>query len=258
MFRLFKKKEYPTFLFVAAGLGSFVIIGILFLLLRLELNYRRLSVAESEADRAADKFYINTDYKEEDPFITKKPDLKDMLAGPIITELDPSLGDKYAPVVIVYFSDFECDFCRSQEQVLKRILQNYKYKTKLIWKDYPENDLNSPSFQAALAARCADEQDSFWPYHDFLFELNESLNRETFNKIADLIGINKAKLDECLDAARPKKEIYENIEEANALDINGIPFMFVNDQEVMGRINYDDLEKIIKTELEKVDKTGGE
>jgi len=254
MFKLFKKKKYPTFLLVAAGLGSFVVIGIFILLLRLELNYRSMSALGPETDRSADKFYINTDYKEDDPYITKKPDLKDMLAGPIITEFDPSLGDKYAPVVIVYFSDFECDFCRAQEQALKKILEKYKYKTKLIWKDYPDSDINSVSFQAALAARCAAEQDGFWQYHDFLFELNDKLNRETFNKIADLIGIDKVKLDECLDATRPKERIYDNIEEANALDINGIPFMFVNDQEIMGKIGYNDLEKIVLAELEKAEK----
>ncbi|MFH0892653.1 MAG: DsbA family protein [Candidatus Falkowbacteria bacterium] len=257
MLKSSKSNKYTVPLFVSASLGTFLVIGILLLFWKLEWGYRNMEADIAMSQPSSEKIYINTDYAEDDPYITKNPSLKDMLAGPIITDLDPSTGDKYAPVVIVYFADFECDFCRKQEQILKRILLNYKYKTKLVWKDYPENDQNTASFRAALAARCAFEQGAFWPYHDFLYEYNADISRETFNKIADMISIDRGKFDECLDASRPKKAIYDNIEEADALGINGIPFMYVNDQEVMGETSYEDLEKIVKIELEKAENKGG-
>jgi protein-disulfide isomerase len=205
-------------------------------------------------ERAENRYYLKTDYAEGDPFITKKPSLKDMLSGPIISALDPVMGYDDAPVVIVEFSDFTCSYCQKQEQVIKRLMQNYKYQVKMLWKDYPDHNINSLSYKSAVAARCAGEQDAFWPFHDFLFEKADKLNETSFLEIAGLLKLNKNKLTECMESGRSKQLINDNIEEANALAITGVPFIYINNQEIMGEATYEEIERIVRIELDKAKK----
>ncbi|MFH0923413.1 MAG: thioredoxin domain-containing protein, partial [Candidatus Falkowbacteria bacterium] len=134
-------QNFPTKLFVAASLATFVLFAFVWFFVKTNL------IANNSGKQAGsnDQYYLNENYEDKDPFITKVPDLKDMLAGPIISQLDPALGSDNAPITIVEFSDYECEFCQKQEQALKQIIDKYEGKIKLIWKDYPEKDENSIS-----------------------------------------------------------------------------------------------------------------
>ncbi|MCG2695502.1 DsbA family protein, partial [Candidatus Parcubacteria bacterium] len=134
-------------------------------------------------------------------------------------------------------------------QALKQIIDKYEGKIKLIWKDYPEKDENSISFQAAVSARCAKEQNQFWAYHDLLYENSQNLNQEKFLELASDLNLDINQFNECLAGEDAKNLVRDNMEEANALDISGIPFIFVNDQEVMGEISLEELERMVNIEL---------
>jgi len=238
-------QNFPTKLFIAASLATFILFAFFWFLVR-------TNFVTNNSDRQAvsgDKYYLNENYEEKDPFITKVPDLKDMLAGPIISQADPALGSDNAPITIVEFSDYECEFCQKQEQALKQIIDKYEGKIKLIWKDYPEKDENSISFQAAVSARCAREQNQFWPYHDLLYENSQNLSQEKFLELASDLNLDINQFNECLAGENAKNLVRDNMEEANALDISGIPFIFVNDQEVMGEISLEELERMVNIEL---------
>lgn len=186
-----------------------------------------------------------------DPYITRNPNLADLLTGPIIDPRDPWLGDKYAKVNLVLFSDYTCDYCAVQEQAIKKLFENYKHYIKVIWKDYPESNEDSLSFQAARAGQCAARQEKFWPYHDFLFEYNDELGEEKYLEIAKKLDLNQRDFKKCLSDKEVDEKIYSNIEEANMLEITGIPFLYVGTQQVMGEIKYSELERLVKLELER-------
>ncbi len=260
--KLTKKPNFPIKLFVAASLATFILFGTLFFIIKINFTNNTANNQLAQQPNPTDKYYLNENYSEGDLLITKVPNLKDMLAGPIITDLDPSLGEKNAPITIVEFSDFECCFCQEQEQILKQILTEYDNKLRLIWKDYPENNEDSISFQAAIAARCAQEQNQFWPFHDLLYQNNNNFQPEadqplantllTFLNFADQLNLNRAEFVRCLDNDNIKQLIKDNIKEANALNITGIPFIYVNDQEVMGEIGLEELRRIVEIELDKM------
>jgi protein-disulfide isomerase len=249
MFNPFRSPKFSVKLFVIASISSFIILGFFYLYLTIAFNYK-----PNTAESAADRYYLNTGYAEGDPLITKKPSLKDMLSGPIISSLDPAMGYADAPVAIVEFSDFTCLYCQKQEQIIKKIMQNYKDQVKLLWKDYPDSNINSLSYKSAVAARCAGEQDAFWPFHDFLYEKKDKLNEASFLEIAGLLKLNKNKLAECMESGRTKQLINDNIEEANALAITGIPFIYINNQEIMGETAFEEINRIIQIELNKLKK----
>ncbi|MFH1822717.1 MAG: thioredoxin domain-containing protein [Patescibacteria group bacterium] len=245
---MFKKENFPVKLFIIASLLSFIILGMLFVLLNINFKYPRLV----NNNLSEDKYYFKQNFNESDPLITKVPSLDNILSGPILSNLDPGLGPEEAKVAVIIFSDFKCDYCLKQEQALKTIISKYGEQIRLFWKDYPETDRNSESFQAAVAARCAFVQGKFWPYHDLLFASKQNYNKDFFIKLAKEIGLSLNNFTICLDDAETYQQIENNILEAQALNINGVPFIYVNDQEIMGEISLTELDKIIKAELEKL------
>lgn len=247
MFSYFKKPDFSSGFFVASSLSAFVIVGIFYLYLGLVTSF------VAKTDDLGDTYYLKSDFAPSDPLLTRQPSLKDIFAGPIISSLDPSIGPAKAPVVIVEFSDFNCNYCRNQEAVIKNILSAYKEKVKLLWKDYPDNDVKSLSYQAAIAARCAHEQNKFWLFHDDLFEA-EIKDSSIFIQIAKKLKLNEAEFNNCLQSSRGRQFVNDNIKEANALEITGVPFIYVNDQEIMGEATYDELERVVKIELNRASK----
>ena len=246
---IFQRNKFSTHIFVIAALASFILLWFLFFLFKTNLY---LNFADKEKNKESTQYYFNEKYDENDPLITKAPNLDNILAGPIINDVDPSVGAKDAKVIIVEFSDYQCSYCMEQEKVFKKIVDKYSENLRLIWKDYPESDIDSVSWKSAVAARCAQEQGKFWEYHDLLYtRIKESnVDEKFFSDLAGEVGLKIKTFDECLSDNEIKKLIKDNILEARALDISGIPFVYINNQEVMGEVSFEDLEKIIKIEFE--------
>lgn len=242
---MIRKQKFSIPLFIIAGLSTFIILALFFILFKMLLFYKI-----NQTSNQSDKYFFKN-FSQGDPLTTKIPDINDILAGPIISQNDPSLGPIDAPITLVIFSDFECKFCQTQERIIKAIMEQFQGKIRLIWKDYPENNLNSTSFKAAIAARCANLQNKFWEYHDILFQNKENLNQDNFISFANQLNLDKNQFENCLENNDIKKIIKDNMDEANALNIIGIPFIYLNDQEVMGELTINDLKKMVENELNK-------
>jgi protein-disulfide isomerase len=245
------KNNFPTKLFVTASLLSFFLVGgfLVFVSVSLSPDSRQNTKTSIEEGNLKSESSINKNLPEGDPLITKVPKLEDMLKGPILDGGDPALGSSEAEVTIVEFADYECEVCRNQKEALERLRKEYPDKIRFIWKDYPVSDQGSPSFKAARAARCADLRDKFWEYNNELYKSEVELNRESFLNIAEKMKIDTQEFKNCLDDKRVDGLIMDNIREANALSINGIPFIYVNDQEIMGKASYKELKRLIELEL---------
>lgn len=245
MFKWMKKDNFPVHLLVAAALSALAI-------LPLFVYFLRSFLPAGPWHAGKDRYYISTSElkQETDPMITRVPRLKDILAGPILSKNDPSIGKQNAPATIVVFSDFKCKYCAAQENVIKRVYERYPDQVRVIWKDYPETDVRSVSWQSALAGRCAHKQGKFWNYHDLAFSRSDKLDLAAIRKIAEEVKLDMPLFDKCLKDNNIKNEVNDNIREADTLEINGIPFVFVNNQEFLGESSYADLagmvERIIK------------
>ena len=243
-----KSKEFPTMLFVVASIATLI----LFIIIKSLVFANSVSESTVFENKSSDRFYLNEEYDPGDPMITQKLELKDIINGPIITNIEPTLGNFDAPIVIVVYSDYICSFCREQEEVIKQIMNEYEGEIRFVWKDFPEPDVDSISWLSAKAARCTGEQNLYWEYHDKLFSNNE-ITKDFLLKIAKEIGAENNSFNDCLLDEKYDNIITDNIVEANALGINGIPFMFVNDKEILGGTTYEELKEIIDNELLNVE-----
>ncbi len=245
------KENFSIILFIMSSFFALIVFVMIVFVFLSNVKYDNSNQIKSVANKNIDsKIFLNLDYEDKDPYTTKIPNLKDMLAGPVITNLDPSLGDVNSPVTLVLFSDFECLYCAKQEELLKEVLG--KYDIRLVWKDYPASDINSMSFKAAVAARCAQVENAFWDYHDLLFKSDSNISEGRLNSIAEELHLDLDEFSDCLNNSFTAQLVYDNMLEAEALGINGIPFLYINDQEILGEIDKEDLERVIELELEKV------
>lgn len=145
-----------------------------------------------------------------------------------------ALGPADAPVVIEAFEDFQCPACgifatQTKPQIVKDYLSTGK--VRFIFRDYAF--IGQESYDAAVAARCAGEQDLFWPYHDYLFANQQGENRGRFSKsmlqaIGTKAGVDAAAFTSCLSTSAPKDAMRAETNEGNDRGVKGTPSVFVN------------------------------
>lgn len=188
------------------------------------------------------KFYLSRDGK-----YLFRGDLSDMTKDPLaesraqIQMKDaPSMGDTKAAVTIVEYSDFECPVCRSLHDVLRGMLPNYAGKVRLVFKDFPLEQLHPWARTAAIAGRCAYQQDpqAFWKMYDFIYDNQEIISAaNAWTKMTDYAGQSGLDADAfkaCM--AGPEAGAAVNASRANGqlLDVNSTPTVFVNGRRLVG------------------------
>jgi protein-disulfide isomerase len=188
------------------------------------------------------KFYISRDGK-----YLFRGELSDMAKDPLAesraqiqTKDAPSLGDAKAAVTLVEYSDFECPVCRSLHDVLRGMLPNYAGKVRLVFKDFPLEQLHPWARTAAIAGRCAYQQDPnvFWKMYDFIYDNQEIISAaNAWTKMMDYAGQSGLDADAfktCM--AGPEAGAAVNASRANGqlLDVNSTPTVFVNGRRLVG------------------------
>jgi protein-disulfide isomerase len=202
------------------------------------------------------KFYVSKDGK-----FLFQGELSDMTKDPLAQNRAqiqmndaPSLGDPKAPVTVVEYSDFECPVCRNLHDALRGLLPNYAGKVRVVFKDYPIEQLHPWARTAAIAGRCAYQQDpkAFWKMYDFIYDNQEVISAaNAWTKMMDYAGQSGVDADAfktCM--ASPEAGAAVNASRANGqqLDVNSTPTVFVNGRRIVGadaRL----LEQYIKYEL---------
>jgi protein-disulfide isomerase len=139
----------------------------------------------------------------------------------------PRRGPAAAPVTIVEFSDFQCPYCRRAEATLVEVLSRYAGQISLVHKDMPLDQIHPEAQPAAEAARCAGEQDKFWPYRDALLGL-PGLGRAAYEQTAQSLQLDAAKFRACLDSHKYLAQVQADADEAAALGVESTPTFIIN------------------------------
>ena len=163
----------------------------------------------------------------------------------------PFKGGEKAAVTIVEFSDFHCPFCRRVIPTLAQIASRYGDKIKLVFRDFPIENLHPGSTKAHEAARCANEQGKFWPYHDKLFASSPSTSPEVFKGLAKEVGLDAVTFETCLGSGKYQAAIKEDIAEGNRVGVGGTPAFFVNGRLITGAQPLEAFTRVIDDELSR-------
>jgi protein-disulfide isomerase len=186
------------------------------------------------------------------------PGVRVMLDAPrrevAIESSDPARGSASAAVTIIEFSDFQCPYCQRASPALKKLLDTYGNRVRLVWKDFPLTQIHPQAFKAAEAAHCAGDQGKFWEYHDLLFANQQALLVDDLKKYAKNASLDTARFAACLDTSKYAERVRDGVAAGNRLGVNSTPTMYINGRVVAGAYPYEDLAAIVDEELERARK----
>lgn len=158
---------------------------------------------------------------------------------------DPIKGVKNTPISIYLFSDYETSKTKDVLLIIDEILKKYPDKVNLVWKDLPIVT-NRFSKSAALACRCAKDQEKYWEYNRELFDAEEFFSVDLYQEIADKLKLDKNKFLSCYNSQKYLDAINYNVQEAYVLNIKDVPTIFINQQKFEEDITQENLDNIIK------------
>ncbi len=164
---------------------------------------------------------------------------------------DPYIGIPGAPVEIIAFEDFQCPFCQQAAPIMNQVLLKYPNKILFVYRDFPLDSIHPYARPAAMAAECADEQGSFWEYHDLLFENQNQLSQfGIFSSLAAEAGLDTTRFETCLDSEQFADEVEQDYNEGLLSGVTSTPTYFINGQKVEGLLTVDSWGTIIEAALE--------
>jgi protein-disulfide isomerase len=174
-----------------------------------------------------------------------------------VTKDDPIKGDANAKLTVVEFADYQCPFCeRFFTQVMPSLQKDYidTGKIKFVFKNLAF--LGQESTDAANAAKCAQEQNKFWEFHDYLYSHQGQENSGAFSvdnlkKFAGAVGLAQGQFDSCLDSKKYDAQVQADNAEANKNGFNSTPSTAVGSTPVIGAQPYAQFKTIIEAELAK-------
>lgn len=160
----------------------------------------------------------------------------------------PSRGDAGAPVTIVEFSDYECDYCARAEGAVRRVLDEYKGRVRLVHQAFPLT-IHPRAPKAAEAAFCAGEQGRYWEMHDSLITRQGALGVDDLKGRARALQLEVPRFDACLDSGRMAPVVLASKKLGEGLGVNSTPAFFVNGRPLTGAQPFERFKEIIDHEL---------
>lgn len=172
-----------------------------------------------------------------------------VLRAQVGTEGVATKGDSKAPVTIVEFTDFHCPFCKRVLNSLAEIEAKYAGKIRLVFRDFPIDQLHPAARKAHEAARCANDQGKFWAYHDKLFASAPRASIDNLKSYAKEVGMDVAAFDKCLSSAKYQAAVQKDIDEGTRLGVTGTPSFFINGRLLVGAAPVENFIRVIDEEL---------
>jgi protein-disulfide isomerase len=176
----------------------------------------------------------------------------------------PVRGAEDAKVTIVNFDDLECPYCaRMHQQLFPQTLDHYKGLIKVVYKDDPLVEIHPWAMHASVDANCLADLSgpAYWSFVDYVHAHGEEISGPdrdvakagaALDRIAREQGarqnVDAAKLDACLKK-QDNGAVLASMREADHLNIDGTPTLFVNGERISGAQPIDQVWKAIDRAL---------
>ena len=146
---------------------------------------------------------------------------------------DHILGNPAAKVMIIEYSDFDCEFCKDFHEILHHIIANEGTRGEVAWvfRQFPLSEIHPNALSHAKAAECAGQvagNDGFWRFADALFA-RQPVDPSTYGTLAASAGISNSDFATCYATASPTLDARISRDRQNALDIGtqGTPYSLI-------------------------------
>ena len=182
-------------------------------------------------------------------------------ADPFPAELDRhgiSIGSEDAPVVVREFADYQCPGCASFAKASQRLKKEYveSGQVRFVYFDLPLQQ-HQNAMPAAMAARCAGDQDSYWGMHDKLYGLQIEWSGSgdplaIFTRYANELGLDERRFRRCMTTELHRETIEQSAEVAQQMRVMSTPTVMV-DNIRLTRPGWGQLSAVVERELDKAE-----
>jgi len=165
-----------------------------------------------------------------------------------ITEGTPSRGPASAPIVLVEYTDYQCPFCSRAQPTIAALMERYDGLIRHVFKNLPL-PMHDKAQLAGEAALCAQDQGKYWEFHDWLFQNQRTMNRESMIAQAGEMGMNAELFTACIDDGTYQAKVDADMKEARGFGITGTPGFMINGRVLTGAQPLEAFETVINEEL---------
>jgi len=177
-------------------------------------------------------------------------------SGVLTKDVGPSdqiAGDPSAKVTLVEYSDFQCPACAFYAPVVTQVLDKFKDKMRLVYREFPLPQHQNAEL-AAQAAEAAGKQGKFWEMHDLLFskqnEWGESASaRSIFAGYAGTLGIALDRFNSDMDSSAVTQKVADDVASGLASGVNATPTFFLNGKQIDSPENLNVFEDLISRSI---------
>lgn len=149
---------------------------------------------------------------------------------------------------IVEFVDFECPFCRRQQEALAPVVASYGPRVRVIRKNVPLS-FHQHARGAARAACCAEEQGHGEAVASALFRA-EDLTPAGCDRVVSAAHVDMVAYRACLASQRPDAALERDMNDARAAEVAGLPTLYVGRERFEGLTDSNTLRASIERALQ--------
>lgn len=156
------------------------------------------------------------------------------LSLPVDPERDHIRGRQDAPLTLVEYGDFECEFCGRATGMVKELRADLGDELRYVFRHLTLIDVHPHAELAAEAAEAAGNQNKFWEMHDILFAHQGDLDIEDLIGYAGQLNLDVDQFVEEVEQSLNAKRIQTDVASADASGAHGTPTFFIGGMRHVG------------------------
>lgn len=182
-------------------------------------------------------------------------------AAQVNTYDSPTIGNASAPLTIIYWFDYQCPFCKENEQSnMPQLVQQYvdTGEVRIVFMDFSFLGTDSDTLGHWGRAVWAVAPSEFYQWHKAVYD-NQGEENTGWATTAELEKITSSVLTAAQttqveqlatqDATQYQNEMNEDKQEGENDGVQGTPAMLIGNQMVAGYESFDQIQQVIEQQL---------
>ncbi|NMH27425.1 DsbA family protein [Flavobacterium silvaticum] len=143
-------------------------------------------------------------------------------------------GNIHAAIELVEYGDYQCPHCQKAYYIVKRWQREFGDNLKLVFRNFPLENIHPLAKPAAIATEAAARQGKFWEMHDHLFENHDDFSRGKLVQFAEELGLNVTDFSKDLEDPELSAKVDADFYGGMRSGVNATPTFFVNGEKFEG------------------------
>lgn len=181
-----------------------------------------------------------------------------------VSTADHVAGNPTASVIVVEYSDIDCQYCKTFQEAMEQIITDYGPNGNVAWvyRHFPIIEVHPNAAAHAEAAECVASLGGEPLFFRFIDALHQSapgasqFDSARYAPIVTGLGIPIVDFQTCMEGTKFEKRVADDFDNAIAIGASGAPYSVIlikghDPIPVSGALPYASLKKVIEAALQK-------